>query len=45
MEMTRSMLKAKSFPKTFWVEVITCTVFLLNKCPTKTIFGRMPKEA
>ena len=44
-EMARSMLNAKSLPKTFWAEVIACAVFLLNRCPTKAILGRTPEEA
>ena len=44
-EMTRSMLKAKSFPKTFWAKTITCALFLLNRCPTKAVFGRAHEEA
>ena len=34
------MLKAKSFPKTFSIKVVTCAVFLLNRCSTKAVFGR-----
>ena len=42
--MARSMLNVKSLPKTFWAEVIACVVFLLNRYPTKAIFGRTPEE-
>ena len=44
-EMTRSMLKAKSLPKAFWAKTITCVVFLLNRCPIKAVFGRTHEEA
>ena len=43
--MARSMLKAKSLPKTFWSEAITCAIFLLNRCPIKAVFGRILEEA
>ena len=43
--MTKSMLKAKSLPKTFQVEIITCAVFLLNWCLTKAVSRRTPKES
>ena len=43
--MTRSMLKAKSLPKTFLAKIITRVVFLLNKCLAKIVFGRTPEEA
>ena len=39
------MLKDKSLSKNFWAETITCVVFLLNRCPTKAIFGRTHEEA
>ena len=42
--MARSMLKVKSLPKRFWSEAITCAVFLLNRYPTKAVFGRTPEE-
>ena len=28
----------------FWAKAITCATFLLNKRPTKIVFGRIPKE-
>ena len=39
------MLKAKSLPKTFWVETVTCAVFLLNWCLTKAVSRRIPNES
>lgn len=35
--MTRRMLKAKSMPKEFWAEVISCAVYLSNKSPTSSV--------
>ena len=44
-ETVRSMLKAKSFPKKFSTKVVTCAVFLLNRCSTKAVFGRTLEKA
>ena len=44
-EMARSVLKAKSLPKSFWAEVVTYAMFLLNGCSTKVVFGRTLEEA
>ncbi|KAA0032243.1 integrase [Cucumis melo var. makuwa] len=37
MEMARSMLKAKNLPNEFWGDVVACTVYILNRAPTKSI--------
>jgi len=42
--MARSMLKIKDMPKTFWAEVVDCTVYLLNHCPTKSVKFKTPVE-
>ena len=44
-EMARSMLKAKNLPKNFWAEAVACAVFVLNRCPTRSVLGRTPEEA
>ena len=36
-EMTRSMLKGKIIPKTFWVEPIAKSIYLLNRFPTRSV--------
>eukprot|EP00253_Pinus_taeda_P007872 PITA_07872 len=43
--MTRSMLKAKHFPNDYWVEVVTCVAYILNRCPTKSVQNIVPEEA
>jgi len=40
LDITRSMLKMKKKPNTFWGEVVT---YILNRCPTKKL-GQIPKE-
>jgi len=34
LDTTRSMLKAKGMPNYFWVEAVTCAVYLINISPT-----------
>lgn len=31
------MLKAKYMPKEYWVEAVSCTVYILNCSPTKNV--------
>jgi hypothetical protein len=39
---TRSMLKAKGLPDWFWGEVVSTVVYVLNRCPTKSVDGMTP---
>lgn len=43
--MVRKMLKVKHFPHEYWYEAITCTVYILNICPTKAVMNKIPEEA
>jgi len=45
MEMARSMLKEKGMPNTFWAEAVYTVVYILNRCPTKTVQDKTPIEA
>jgi hypothetical protein len=45
LDMTRSMLKEKGLPKQFWAEAVACSVYLLNRCPTKSVKNMTPQEA
>ena len=45
LDMARSLLKAKKLPKQYWVEAVSCAVYLLNRCPTKSLQGVIPEEA
>lgn len=45
LDMTRTMLKEKGLPKKFWAEAVACTVYLLNRCPTKSVRNMTPQEA
>jgi len=43
--MARSMLKQKNMPHMFWGEVVSTATYILNKCPTKKLKNKVPKEA
>ncbi|KAH9669729.1 hypothetical protein KPL70_021911 [Citrus sinensis] len=43
--MTRSMLKSKRLPKEFWAETIACAVYISNRSPTKSVWGKTPQKA
>lgn len=40
LNMVRGMLKNKYLPKSYWAEAVTTAVYLLNKCPTKSVKSR-----
>ncbi|KAH9726094.1 hypothetical protein KPL70_008130 [Citrus sinensis] len=39
------MLKSKRLPKEFWAEAVACAVYLSNRSPTRSVWGKMPQEA
>jgi hypothetical protein len=41
----RSMLKAKGLPGWFWGEAVNAAVYVLNRCPLKSVDGMTPFEA
>jgi hypothetical protein len=41
----RSMLKANDLPGWFWGEALNATVYVLNRCLTKSVDGMTPFEA
>jgi hypothetical protein len=45
LDMTRSMLKEKGLLKQFWAEAVACSMYLLNRCPTKSVKNMTPQEA
>jgi len=45
MDMVRCMLKAKQMPKEFWVETVANAVYILNKCPTKSVQEKTLEKA
>ena len=45
MNMVRSMLNEKKFPKNFWPEAVNWSVHLLNRSPTLAVKNVTPEEA
>ncbi|KAK4257721.1 hypothetical protein QN277_007276 [Acacia crassicarpa] len=45
LNMARSMLKSKKMPKEFWAEAVATAVYLSNRSPTRSIWGKTPQEA
>ncbi|KAG6503382.1 hypothetical protein ZIOFF_035694 [Zingiber officinale] len=45
LNMARSIMKNKKMPKEFWAEAVACAVYLLNRCPTKSVKDQTPIEA
>jgi hypothetical protein len=43
--MARSLLKAKKLPKQYWAEAVSYAVYLLNRCPTRSLQSVTPEEA
>ncbi|CAL8992316.1 unnamed protein product [Prunus brigantina] len=44
-EMAKSMLHEKGIPYEFWAETVNTAVYLLNRCPTKSLKKVTPFEA
>ena len=45
MNMARSMLSHKKLSNEYWAEAIGLSVYFLNRSPTVTVQGKIPKEA
>ncbi|KAG6401289.1 hypothetical protein SASPL_138141 [Salvia splendens] len=43
--MARSMIKGKDLPRELWAEAVATAVYLLNRCPTKSVRNMTPEEA
>ena len=44
-EMARCMIKEKSLPTSFWVEVVHTTIYILNRYSTQFLKDTTPYEA
>ncbi|KAM1823768.1 hypothetical protein FF1_025765 [Malus domestica] len=44
LDMARSMLKSKRLPKELWAEAVACAVYLSNRSPTRSVWGKTPQE-
>lgn len=45
LEKVRSMLNDAKMQKKFWAEAVNTAVYLINRCPTRTLQGKTPEEA
>ena len=43
--MARSLLREKFLSNLLWVEVVACSVYLLNRSPTSSVNMKVPQEA
>ena len=43
-EVARALLNEKNMPGCFWVEVVQCAVYIMNRMPTATVHIKTPKE-
>ena len=42
MEMAHRMLAAKHFPNEYWGEAVATAVYIMNRCPTKSLKNKVP---
>jgi len=43
--MARCMLKEKNFRNDYWDEFVSCTTYIINRCPTKSFKNMIPEVA
>ena len=39
------MMAAKHFPNEYWDEAVATDVYIMNRCPTKSVKNKVPQEA
>lgn len=42
--MVRSMLRGKNLPQYLWGEAAATAAYILNRCPTERLYGKVPEE-
>ena len=45
MEMACNMMAANHLPNEYWGEAITISIYIMNRCPTKSVKNKVPQEA
>ena len=45
MEMARNMLVAKHLSNEYWDEAVTTTIYILNRCTTKSVKNKVTQES
>ena len=43
-EVARAMMNEKNLPHCYWAEVVSTTVYIMNRTPTATVHNMTPKE-
>jgi hypothetical protein len=43
--MVRIMLKEKHLPNEYWVDAVVCSVYIMNKIPTRSVKNQVPHES
>ena len=43
--MTRKMLKAKNLSNETWAKAVACTIYVINKSPTKSVMNKVLEQA
>ena len=44
MKIARSMLAAKHLPNEYWGQAVATAVYIMNRCPTKSVKKKVPRE-
>ena len=44
MEMACNMLESKHLPNEYWGEAVATAVYIMNRCPTKSVKNKVPQE-
>ena len=44
MEMAGNMMEAKHFPNEYWAKAVQATIYIMNRCPTKSVKNKVPQE-
>lgn len=45
MEMTHNILEAKHLSNEYWSEAVATVVYIMNRCPTKSVKSIVPQES
>jgi hypothetical protein len=44
MSMARTLLTTRKFSKNYWAKAVACSFYILNRSPTSSVQGKVPKE-
>ena len=43
--MAHNMMAAKHLPNEYWCEAVATAIYIMNRCPTKSMKNKIPQEA